>query len=188
MKALDRALQDWRIGMARHWIPPAARVLDIGCADGVLARRIPGIRDYVGLDPDAPPVAGRTGFQVVRGHFPADLPDRDPFDAITLLAVLEHIPQEAHLDFATACRDVLRPGGVLVLTVPGPAVDRILDLLKLLRVLDGMETGQHYGFDPARTGEPFAAAGFELVRHEKFQLGLNNLFVFRRPPAAGPAV
>jgi SAM-dependent methyltransferase len=181
LKAIDRLLQRWRIGMVRSWIRPGDRLLDVGCADGALFRQVPGMADYVGIDPEAPEVPARPGFRLVRGHFPADLPGQAPFDVVTMLAALEHVPQESHLALAATCRDCLRPGGLLALTIPGPAVDHILDLLKAVRVIDGMETGQHYGFDPARTREPFGSVGFELVLHRRFQFGLNNLFVFRRP-------
>jgi hypothetical protein len=71
-----------------------------------------------------------------------------------------------------------------VITVPSPLVDPILDVLRALRVLDGMETEQHYGFKPSETKRLFGDAGFVLEKHEKFELGLNELFVFRRPDVA----
>jgi SAM-dependent methyltransferase len=167
--------------MVRPWIGAGSSVLDVGCADGALFGQVPGIGDYLGIDSDAPELPARPGFRLVRGTFPDSLPPQASFDVVTMLAVLEHVPQASHLALAAACRDCLRPGGVLVLTVPGPAVDGILDVLKALRVIDGMETGQHYGFDPAHTREPFVAVGFELLVQRRFQLGLNNLFAFRRP-------
>jgi hypothetical protein len=40
---------------------------------------------------------------------------------------------------------------------------------------------EHHGFAVEKTPSLFCAVGLELVRHERFQLGLNNLFVFRKP-------
>jgi SAM-dependent methyltransferase len=181
MKKLDRLLQHMRVRKVLPLIAPGARVLDIGCADGVLYRNGPRLGRYVGVDPDAPSDGPRDGATFVRGTFPsAALGPEDRFDVITLLAVLEHVPIGAQPAFAGACAAHLVPGGVLAITVPSAAVDRILDVLKALRALDGMETGQHYGFDPATTPAVFLPHGFRLERHETFELGLNHLYVLRR--------
>lgn len=181
MKALDRYLQNWRIDMVRPYLQPGGRVLDIGCADGALFRRQPGLGAYVGLDPaltqplDAPPLC------LIRGVFPDDLPSREPFDAITMLAVLEHIPPAQYERLARECAGYLKPGGYLLITVPSAVVDRILDVLHWARLIDGMALEEHHGFSAGQTPAIFAGADdLELVKRRRFQLGLNNLFVFRR--------
>ena len=180
MKALDRFLQNWRIDKVRPYLRPGARVLDIGCADGALFRRIPGLGSYIGLDPaldqplDQPPV------RLIRGMFPDALPNHEPFDAITMLAVLEHVPPDQYDRLARECSAHLKPGGRLLITVPSAIVDRILDLLHALRLIDGMALDEHHGFSADRTPYLFAATNLELVDRKPFQLGLNNLFVFRR--------
>jgi SAM-dependent methyltransferase len=183
LTTLDRLLQRWRIAVAAPWIPPGARVLDVGCADGrlfeVLRDRIAG---GVGLDPDAPVGSAREGMRFVRGHFPADAPD-DKFDAITMLAVLEHLPASSFAAIGAAAARLLRDGGRLIVTVPEPAVDRIVELLQLLRLAEGMSLEQHHGFSPAETRGIFEPHGLRIVRHRRFQLGLNNLFVFERSGA-----
>jgi SAM-dependent methyltransferase len=159
-------------------------VLDIGSHDGALFRAASGrIREGIGIDPEIPASRAVEGGRLIRGWFPADLPDSEPFDAICLLAVLEHIPSEVQARFARACARSLRPRGRLIITVPAPAVDRILAVLTALRLVDGMSLEQHYGFEPRMTPGIFEPAGFELVAHRTFQLGLNNLFVFERRAA-----
>jgi 2-polyprenyl-3-methyl-5-hydroxy-6-metoxy-1,4-benzoquinol methylase len=180
MKPLDRYLQRWRIAVVRPYLAPTDRILDVGAFDGALARQLTSFRQYVGIDPDADPSQSNDRTQFVRGYFPADLPPGEPFDVITLLAVLEHIPSHQLADFAAACADALRPNGKLLITVPHPLVDRILDVLIALRLLDGMETEAHYGFDVSQTPNLFRQAGFELIVHRRFQFGLNNFFAFRK--------
>ena len=188
MNALDRALQSWRIRQAVSWIPQGARVLDVGCFDDHLFRRLGSrLGCGVGLDPLLPALIEGDRFRIMPGSFPETRPEEAPFDVITMLAVLEHAPPGEVGRWAEACRDLLVPGGLVVATVPAPQVDRILELLMRIRILDGMEEGlaeQHHGFEPAATTEAFEQAGFTLVRHRKFQLGLNNLFVLRNGSAA----
>src|SRR5262249_5180958 len=104
-----------------------------------------------------------------------------PFDAITMLAVMEHIPLDQQAPLAQGCFRYLRPGGRLILTVPSALVDPILNVLRALRLIHGMSLEEHYGFDASQTPAIFRAAGLELVTARKFQLGLNNLFVFEKP-------
>jgi 2-polyprenyl-3-methyl-5-hydroxy-6-metoxy-1,4-benzoquinol methylase len=185
MKPLDRLLQRWRIRMARPWIPEGARVLDIGSGDGELFRRLADrVSGGVGIDPD---LAAPIEFDRVRllpGSFPAALAGEPAFDAITMLAVLEHVPPGEQPAFAAALARHLRPGGVVVLTTPSPLVDRILDVLLFLRLADGMALHEHYGFEPSDTPRVLGGAGLRLVHRRRFQLGLNYLFVFRREAGA----
>jgi SAM-dependent methyltransferase len=181
MTLLDRLLQRWRIRKARPFIAPGSRVLDIGCAGGDLFRLIPEIADGVGLDPDLP-ASTFPSLQAVfiKGYFPEALPDDQPFDAITVLAVLEHLPQDQQSAFAVACARYLKPGGHLIITVPSPWVDFLLAILRGLWLVHGMALDQHYGYDPRQTTTLFTVPGLELVKATKFQAGLNNLFVFRK--------
>jgi SAM-dependent methyltransferase len=112
--------------------------------------------------------------------FPSDLPDDRPFDVITMLAVLEHIPRDDQPALAEACARALKPGGRLVVTTPAPAADRLLDMMKALHLIHGMELGQHYGFEPGETPGIFEAAGFTLVHRSSFEFRLNHLFVLER--------
>jgi 2-polyprenyl-3-methyl-5-hydroxy-6-metoxy-1,4-benzoquinol methylase len=181
MKTLDRILQRWRIGKARPYITSGARVLDVGCADGALFRQLKShIGEMVGIDPTLNRSLEMDRCKLISGQFPQNLPDARPFDAITMLAVLEHIPLEQQLRWATECARLLRAGGWLVITTPSPVVDQILTLLKFIRLIDGMSLEEHYGFDPRCIPSIFSTGKIELVKAKKFQFGLNNLFVFRK--------
>jgi SAM-dependent methyltransferase len=185
MKPLDRLLQRWRISKARPFIAPGSRVLDIGCADGELFRRIPEVAEGVGVDPDLPAAAPSSPRAIfLRGLFPQVLPDDRPFDVITLLAVLEHVPPDHQRGLALDCARHLKDGGHLVITVPSPFVDSILSALRFFRLIHGMALEQHYGYDPGQTAALFSVGGLEVIKVARFQLGLNNLFVFRKRGSA----
>ena len=182
MNRFDRVLQRWRIRKAVPHVPPGSRVLDIGCFDGALLQALDGhIALGVGIDPCAPEGAADGAMQLIRGTFPQDMPDLGPFDVITALAVVEHLALEEGPPFVQACERLLVPGGLLVITVPNPVVDPILHAMVRLRILDGMSLEEHHGFNPQTAQSLFAERGFELLRRGTFQLGLNNVFVFRRP-------
>ena len=182
MKAFDRILQRWRLARARPWIPGRARVLDVGCADGTLFDDLAALElTGVGLDPRLAGMIDRPGLQLRPGKLPADFAGEEPFDVVTLLAVLEHIPEDDQPQVAVSCYRALKPGGRVVLTVPSPRVDAIEHVLLRLRLIDGMALEEHYGFDVRKVRPCFEKAGFRLLAHRRFQLGLNNLFVFEKP-------
>jgi 2-polyprenyl-3-methyl-5-hydroxy-6-metoxy-1,4-benzoquinol methylase len=181
MKFTDHLLQRWRIAKARPLIAPGSRVLDIGSADGALFQQLgAAVGDGLGIDPTLKADTEVAGRRLIAGFFPKDMPPVEPFDVITMLAVLEHFPPAAYPELARGCVDFLKRGGVLIITVPSAAVDHILAVLKFFRLIDGMSLEEHHGYDVAQTMAIFPENQFRLVKHRKFQLGLNNLFVFER--------
>jgi SAM-dependent methyltransferase len=186
MRLLDRVLQNWRARVARPWVPKGARVLDVGCHQGEFLHGLGDrIGPSVGLDPLVRPQPGeRHALLPQLFTEPLAYPDAS-FDAVVLLATLEHIRDTAPL--ARECRRLLRPGGRVIITVPSPRVDTILAVLCRLRMLDGMSLEEHHGFDPRTAPQIFTQHGLVLEHWRRFQLGLNHLLVFRKPapvPAA----
>jgi SAM-dependent methyltransferase len=182
MTWLDRYLQKWRIREARRELPPDARVLDIGTYDGTLFA-LAGARG-VGIDPDLAAVASIPGVTLVKGSFPGDLPKLpdESFDAVTALAVIEHVPEGELLMWSEAIARLLVPNGRLVITVPAPTVDKILHALIRLNLVDGMAAHQHHGFEPFSLDNTFTAPLWHRAKHRTFQLGLNHVYVFERAP------
>jgi len=106
--------------LARHLGPAPQRLLDVGCGTGHLAGELLAAGHRVTAVDRLPEAlaAARADTRDV-GLLRADagrLPLRSgAFDAVTMLDVLEHVDDAAAL---VELRRVLRPGGVLVLTVP----------------------------------------------------------------------
>jgi SAM-dependent methyltransferase len=180
VKVVDRILQRWRERVARGWIRPGDRVLDIGCHQGEFLDRLgQGIGPSVGFDPLARPRADdRVHLRAEPFTRPSGLPDGG-FEAAVMLAVLEHVTDKEPL--AAELFRVLAPGGRAIITVPSPRVDAIIHTLVRFQLADGMSLDEHHGFRPDDVPALFARHGFELERHRPFQLGLNHLFVFRKP-------
>jgi SAM-dependent methyltransferase len=186
MRFLDRILQRWRARRARPWIPRGGRVLDIGCHQGEFLNSLgDGIQPSIGLDPLTSAAASdRHWLLPLAFSEPLTFPD-GTFDAIVLLATLEHIRAKEPL--ARECFRLLQAGGRVIITVPSPRVDQIVGLLHRLHLVDGMSLEEHHGFDPRTTPEIFLQQGFILEHHSRFQLGLNHLYVFRRDVPLPPS-
>jgi hypothetical protein len=181
MTFIDRLLQKWRIAKVRRFILPAVTVLDIGSVDGVMfgQLKIPA-KNGMGIDPTLKAETVVGGIRLIAGFFPKDMPPVQPFDVITMLAVLEHFPPAEYENLKNGCLRFLKPGGLLLITVPSSRVDQILAVLKFFRLIDGMSLEEHHGFEVQETTSIFPAENFRLLRHATFQLGLNHLFVFER--------
>ena len=95
------------------------RVLDLGCGTGVVSKEIKRLANPVGLDFSGQALEfcrERELCDLVKGDAEALPLAEDTFDAIVSLDVYEHLKHD-ELAFRESFR-VLRPGGVLVLSVP----------------------------------------------------------------------
>ena len=89
-------------------------------------------------------------------HISRTLEENETFDAVIMLAVVEHVSHEVLTTWATAVPTLTEEHGRLIITVPAPVVDRILDVGIRLRLLHGMDTANHHGFDPRVVPQGFA--------------------------------
>jgi SAM-dependent methyltransferase len=112
----------WRL--ASDWLSKAIRgrrgleALDIGCGAGLSLIRLAGHREIgqvVGLEPDSGALRLarlHQGFQIDQGSA-LELPfEKQSFDLITCLDVLQHLPAGGDRVAAREIARVLRPGGV----------------------------------------------------------------------------
>jgi len=188
MKRLDYFLQSWRIKQAVRYLRPQDRLLDVGCFDGALLKYAPDPAEYVGIDNQLSPTLHRrvgvtTDFQ--SGTFPQNLVRKNgqKFDAIVMLAVFEHVAKDDRKVVADGCYDALNPGGRVILSVPDPAVDRILDVLIALKLADGMDLEHHQVVTEDDIAAAFSTPKFKLFERRSFQFGLNRLFVYEKEMA-----
>jgi SAM-dependent methyltransferase len=96
-------------------VRPGEKVLDVGCAEGGLARHLP-YATYVGLDPNfstpSPELEVRN--ESITAHA-ASHPEE--YDVACAFHVIEHAADP--LGFARALATCIKPGGQIFITVPG---------------------------------------------------------------------
>ncbi len=166
----------WMLGELEQALPQGGRVLDAGCGRGFYFPLYAALGlTAVGIETDPVPVAAarataaRTGAEVVAAQAQALPFDNGSFDAVVLSEVLEHLPDAAPA-LAEAAR-VLRPGGLVLITVPNAdyplAWDPLnwgLEALRLRPVRRGMLAGiwanHERLYTPDLLAAQVAAAGF----------------------------
>jgi SAM-dependent methyltransferase len=188
MKYLDTVLQRWRFRAGTRYIGTNVRVIDVGAHRGELFQQLgPRLTYGFGVDPLIQTPVNGPNYMIRPGLFPQVRPAERGWDAITLFAVLEHIPRTSHAELADACYDLLREGGRVIITVPSAAVDYILGVLRFFRLIDGMSLEEHFGYQPSETSTIFNSPRYRLAHCGRFQLGLNNLFVFEKEGNPSPS-
>lgn len=109
--------------------------------------------------------------------------ESDSFEAITMLAVAEHLPRPVLLASLREARRLLKPAGVMVLTTPAPWTEPLLTLLAWVGLISREEIGEHQPLlDFQELSHLFTEAGFapEQVTCGYFELFLNTWFCARR--------
>lgn len=153
-----------RIPLFQAAIGRGKRVLDLGCRSGALTRHILEGNELVGLDVDAAALAKASdlGIEPVQANVEKPLPFEDAsFDAVVAGELFEHLqfPDALVAEIAR----VLRPGGVLVGSVPNAF--RLQGRLRFLLGRAPEDDPTHLQmFSPAAMRD--LLGGFENVRLE----------------------
>jgi 2-polyprenyl-3-methyl-5-hydroxy-6-metoxy-1,4-benzoquinol methylase len=179
----DRFVAWCRYRAALPFVKPGARVCDVGCGLDAGFLRYAGLRVRfgVGLD-DQLSSGGAAHPPMVRANITARLPlQREKFDHVVMLAVLEHLPNPEPV-LGEAFR-LLVPGGSLILTWPQGMIDPFLHTLHRMGIVsDEMESQEHQKRIPVDAlVRMLEQIGFRQMMHRRFEFGLNNLLVAVRP-------
>jgi SAM-dependent methyltransferase len=151
------------------------RVLDVGCGPGTLAGNFAAGHDWVGTDLSTRQIEyarqtyGATGARFYRAT-PATVPEHEgPFDAVTMVELIEHLPPAAVDEALGDALSRLRPGGKVVVTTPNfrsawPALEAVVN-----RFGDVSYSFQHVNrFDPSRLAALFERHGLVEAKAEPF--------------------
>lgn len=161
-------------------------ILDIGCGRfPAFLKQVPYTRktglDRLGWSGDPLP-----DIKIVKGELedPQPLPFEDgSFDAVTMLAVMEHVTPERVIVLLADIHRLLRPGGALVITVPTPFGDRFLHFVSRFGLTSRENLNEHKDrYTAAKLRALLTDAGFPdaSVRTGRFMAGLNHWAFARR--------
>jgi SAM-dependent methyltransferase len=154
------------------------RLLDVGCGHYPFFLTRSDFTGRYGLDREPGPqwrdVPG-IALTVADIERTPRLPFRDDtFDAVTMLAVVEHVDEGILAELLADARRVLRAGGRLVITTPPPWSDPVLKGLARLGLSSKTELEEHQAaYTPSGLRRLLASAGFGRARAGLFELGLN---------------
>jgi SAM-dependent methyltransferase len=171
---LESFLAKKRGEVADRLIPPSARdgrLLDIGCGTYPLFLMNVAFREKVGLDrvsrKDGIPMAGKEKIRII--DFDIENGEEFPFeaasfDAVTMLAVFEHIEPVKLVDIVKNIYRVLKPGGLFVMTTPSSWTDGLLRWMARAGLVSREEIEEHKDtYSPGKI--------FEILRRGNFPGG-----------------
>jgi SAM-dependent methyltransferase len=181
---LEPMLADLRAQRANRLIPAHlrnGRILDIGCGSFPYFLAHTSFREKFAIDQI--PLPANTARELKIESFTLDLEGKprlpfedDFFEAVTLLAVVEHLdPSLMALLFKEIYR-VLKPRGMIILTTPSAWSDGLLRFMARINLVSAEEIHEHaYAYTLPLLGWYFGQAGFEMTRTRfgYFELWLN---------------
>jgi SAM-dependent methyltransferase len=157
------------------------RILDIGCGTYPYFLAHTSFAEKFAIDQI--PISGQTAASLHIEPYTLDLEQKPElpfedqfFNAVTLLAVVEHLdPALMALLFKEIYR-VLKTGGLVVLTTPAAWSDGLLKFMARVRLVSSEEINEHaYAYTLPLLGWYFGQAGFEMskIRFGYFEIMLN---------------
>lgn len=167
-----------RVAMVRPHL--RGRVLDVGCATGVLADHVPA-EDYVGVDIDHAVLAdARKAHPEHDFRHPEEIGASERFDTVVALAVIEHMHDAR--DWVRRMRALLRSGGSVVVTTPHRRWEFVHDIAARIGLASPEAADEHHEtFDRATLTSVLERPGLQLTCYRRFLLGMNQLAIARNP-------
>lgn len=150
-------------------------MVDIGCSDPPYTiEKVRQKMDFcIGIDAEVQNTVAKN-YELKRLFINKKIPvESELANVITMQAVLEH------LDYPQAiineCYRILKPGGILLITVPSPLNKYPLEFLAKIGLVSEEMIKQHKNyFSHQQLQTMFKQAGFKSIAIESFQLGLNT--------------
>jgi SAM-dependent methyltransferase len=169
---LEPLLADLRAHRANKLIPSTlrtGRILDIGCGTYPYFLAHTSFAEKFAID--QLPLPQKTAFELKIESFTLDLEiephlpfDNNYFEAVTLLAVVEHLDPALMAKLFQEVYRTLKPGGMVVLTTPAAWSDGLLKFMARVNLVSAEEIHEHaYAYTLPLLGWYFGQADFEMT-------------------------
>ena len=170
---LEPILADFRAQRANKLIPSAlrdGRILDIGCGSYPYFLAHTSFAEKFAIDQI--PLPQQTAAELRIESFTLDLeikprlPFQDNFfEAVTLLAVVEHLDPAHMAALFKEIYRVIKPSGQVILTTPAAWSDGLLKFMARINLVSAEEIHEHaYAYTLPLLGWYFGQAGFEMTK------------------------
>ncbi|MEK7645838.1 MAG: class I SAM-dependent methyltransferase [Patescibacteria group bacterium] len=154
------------------------KILDIGCGITPLFLMNTHFQEKFGIDPSVDTSFQTQNLTLIKFDVENEstLPfDNSSFDAVTMLAVFEHIEQHRLPQALREIYRVLKPGGVFILTTPCPWADKLLRCLAFFNIVSREGMNEHKGaYDHGDLAKYLSQGGFD---RKKMKFGYFELFL-----------
>jgi len=163
-------------------VPVKERILDIGCGVYPLFLKGCNFREKYGLDKtiDSDNAQNFINDSIFVANYDIEknvLPYKSNyFNAVTMLAVFEHIEPKRLIQLLTEIRRVLVPGGQYIMTTPAAWTDKLLKTMAKLHLASSIEIYDHKDvYTPSKISAILQQANFQEdnIKSGYFELFMN---------------
>ena len=184
---LEKLLRRLRLRRIFPYIEKKDVVLDVGCGWEAKALRAlaPLIAKGYGMDLKVEKEDVPQNISLFDQRFEKQWPLQDSScDKAIMLAVLEHIDPDQVPVVLTNIHRHLKSDGRLILTVPTPASQPLLEFLAYkLKIINEDEIRDHkVYYDNELLEKVLSENGFKIIKYKRFQLGMNSFCVAEKQP------